>query len=455
MAINFKTIGERLRDRLNLTSYIDVDAAVENIRGSIYFRGPNVWILGTAIIIASVGLNVNSIPVIIGAMLVSPLMGPIIGFGLGLGTNDTGLIREALKNLLVMVVISIFASGLYFLISPLAMENPTELLARTNPTIYDVLIALFGGLAGIIETSRKEKGTVISGVAIATALMPPLCTVGYGLATLNLHYLFGALYLFFINSIFIALATYLAVKWLHFPVVHYTDAAKNRKTRRNIIIGLVIIIIPSIFSAIKVVGENNFNQNAKAFLRENKTLDRTYIYDSHIDFSHRKGTLTIQMAGAALSPNDRELLYRSAESHHIDRDHLIIKETGLARTDLSENELIQSIFERSDQETQRRDQEITKLQEQLKAEQAKELPVAQIARELKAQYPDIVTLSMGRGSEFNLDSQEGRDLVIVIIASSSRLDGTTLDRIQKWLATRVGTENIRIFNEQKVIPAGN
>jgi uncharacterized hydrophobic protein (TIGR00271 family) len=447
MAINFKTLREKFRDRLNLTSYIDVEAAVENIRSSIYFRGPNVWILGTAIIIASVGLNVNSIPVIIGAMLISPLMGPIIGFGLGLGTNDTALIRNALKNLLVMVVISIFVSGAYFLISPLAMENPTELLARTNPTIYDVLIALFGGLAGIIETSRKEKGTVISGVAIATALMPPLCTVGYGLATFNMHYLFGALYLFTINSIFIALATYLAVKWLHFPVVHYADVKKNRKTRRSIVIGLIIIIIPSVFSAVKVVGENNFNQNAKAFLRENKTLDRTYIYDSHIDFARGKGTLTIQMAGAALSANDRELLYRSAESHRIDRDHLIIKETGLARTDLSENELIQSIFDRTEQETQRRDQQISKLQEELKAEQAKELPVVQIARELKAQYPGIEVLSMGRGSEFNLESQESRDLVIVVIKSANRLDPTTLDRIQKWLATRVESENIRIFNE--------
>ena len=447
MAINFKTLREKFRERLNLTSYIDVEAAVENIRSSIYFRGPNVWILGTAIIIASVGLNVNSIPVIIGAMLISPLMGPIIGFGLGLGTNDTALIRNALKNLLVMVVISIFVSSAYFLISPLAMENPTELLARTNPTIYDVLIALFGGLAGIIETSRKEKGTVISGVAIATALMPPLCTVGYGLATFNMHYLFGALYLFTINSIFIALATYLTVKWLHFPVVHYADVKKNRKTRRSIVIGLIIIIIPSVFSAVKVVGENNFNQNAKAFLRENKTLDRTYIYDSHIDFARGKGTLTIQMAGAALSANDRELLYRSAESHRIDRDHLIIKETGLARTDLSENELIQSIFDRTEQETQRRDQQISKLQEELKAEQAKELPVVQIARELKAQYPGIEVLSMGRGSEFNLESQESRDLIIVVIKSANRLDPITLDRIQKWLATRVESENIRIFNE--------
>ena len=447
MAINFKVFREKLADRLNISNYIDMQAASENIRSSIYFRGPNVWILGTAIIIASVGLNVNSIPVIIGAMLISPLMGPIIGFGLGLGTNDTGLIREALKNLLVMVLISIGASGLYFLISPLAMENPTELLARTNPTLYDVLIALFGGLAGIIETSRKEKGTVISGVAIATALMPPLCTVGYGLATFNMHYLFGALYLFFINSVFIALATFLAVKWLGFPVVQFADAAKARKTRRRIIIGLIIIIIPSVFSAIQVIGENNFNQSAKAFLRENKTLDRTYIYDSHIDFVRHKGVLTIQMAGAALSANDRELLYRSAESHGIDRDRLIIKETGLARTDLSENELIQSIFDRNDQETHRRDQEITKLQEQLKAEQAKELPVTQIARELQSQYPDITALSMGRGSRFDLSSQESSDLVIVVISSTTPLDAATTERIRNWLGTRVGTENIRIFNE--------
>ena len=447
MAISFKSVPGKIKERLSLTHYIDVHTAADDIRRNIHFEGPNVWILGAAILIASIGLNVNSIPVIIGAMLVSPLMGPIIGFGLGLGTNDTLLIRDALKNLLVMVVISIFVSGAYFLISPLAMENPTELLARTNPTIYDVLIALFGGLAGIIETSRKEKGTVISGVAIATALMPPLCTVGYGLATLNLHYLFGALYLFCINSIFIALATYLTVKWLHFPVVHYSDPAKNRKTRRKIIIALVIIIIPSIFSAVKVIGENNFNQNAKAFLRENKTLDRSYIYDSHIDFIRGKGTLVIQMAGAALDANDREMLYRSAENYGIDRDHLIIKETGLARADLSENELIQSIYDRSDQEIRKWENLAKELQEQLRAEQAKELPVSQIARELQAQYPSIRSLSMGRGSEFDLTSLESHDQVLVIIRSATPLDATTLERTRKWLGARIGSDNILILNE--------
>ena len=182
-------VKEYIKSVVSLGEHIDIDAANANIRSSIAFRGPNVYILACAIIIASVGLNVNSIPVIIGAMLVSPLMGPIFGFGLGLGTNDVDLLRSSLKNFGIMVLISILASTLYFIITPLKLDEPTELLARTNPTIYDVLIALFGGIAGMLETSRKEKGNVLSGVAIATALMPPLCTVGYGIAELNTRHI--------------------------------------------------------------------------------------------------------------------------------------------------------------------------------------------------------------------------------------------------------------------------
>ena len=158
-----------LRKRLSLTHYIDVQAAEVNIRKNIPFRGPNIYILFVAIVIASVGLNVNSIPVIIGAMLISPLMSPIIGFGMGLGTNDAALIIKSLKHLSIMFVVSLIASTLYFMVTPLEMENPTELLARTNPSVYDVLIAFFGGIAGILELSRKEKGTVLSGVKIGRA----------------------------------------------------------------------------------------------------------------------------------------------------------------------------------------------------------------------------------------------------------------------------------------------
>ena len=194
-----------LKEVIDIRATIDTQKADESIRGNIYFKGPNVWILVCAIVLASVGLNVNSTAVIIGAMLVSPLMGPIFGIGLGLGTDDADLIKSALKNLATMVIISLLAASLYFLLTPLKLANPTELMSRTNPTIYDVVIALFGGLAGIFEMSRKEKGTVISGVAIATALMPPLCTAGYGVASGSLFIFLGALYLFFINCIFISL----------------------------------------------------------------------------------------------------------------------------------------------------------------------------------------------------------------------------------------------------------
>ena len=206
----FGKVGHFFKDIVDLSGHMDTAAAEQSIRSNIYFKGPNAWILAFSIIIASIGLNINSIPVIIGAMLISPLMGPIFGIGLSLGINDIKLFRDSGKNLLTMMGIALVASCLYFLITPLNLSNPTELLARTNPTIYDVLIALFGGCAGIFEQCRKEKGTVFSGVAIATALMPPMCTAGYGLANGNMSYFFGALYLFFINCVFIALATYLA-----------------------------------------------------------------------------------------------------------------------------------------------------------------------------------------------------------------------------------------------------
>ena len=252
----------------NISSHVDIQAAVHNIKNNIYFRGPNVWILVFSIIIASVGLNVNSIPVIIGAMLISPLMGPIFGMGLGLGTNDTFLIKESVKNLLVMIVISIVASCLYFLISPLDLDKPTELLSRTNPTIYDVLIALFGGFAGIFEIARKEKGTVMSGVAIATALMPPLCTAGYGLASGNILYFIGAFYLFFINSAFIILATYFSVRYMKFPSVNFADAKTRKKTKRLMSAVVIILIVPSVLSAISVIRQNNFDIAADNFLKE-------------------------------------------------------------------------------------------------------------------------------------------------------------------------------------------
>ena len=209
-----------LKDIVYINDQIDTDEAAAKIKNNIYFRGPNVWILAFSVIIASVGLNVNSTAVIIGAMLISPLMGPIMGIGLSLGTSDVRLLNGSFRNLLIMVVVSLLAASFYFLISPLNLVNPTELLARTRPTIYDVLIALFGGLAGILESCRKEKGTVMSGVAIATALMPPLCTAGYGIAKANPQYFLGAMLLFLINCV-IELTLYLRGIYNAFKVIQF------------------------------------------------------------------------------------------------------------------------------------------------------------------------------------------------------------------------------------------
>ena len=252
-----------LRSLIHLSDEIDYENASASIRKNIAFKGTNVFILACAIIIASVGLNVNSIPVIIGAMLISPVMGPILGFGLGLGTEDNQLVKDSMKNFSVMVIISIIASSLFFLLSPLSLANPSELLARTNPTIYDVLIALFGGLAGIIETSRKDKGSVITGVAIATALMPPLCTVGYGISIWKGSVIFGALYLFIINSIFIALATFAAVKYFRFPIVEASGETRKHLPKAAVYIILAIVLVPSIITAVNTIKENNFNIHAE------------------------------------------------------------------------------------------------------------------------------------------------------------------------------------------------
>ena len=297
--------------RLYLKALVDIDvdcdaqATIDNISRSVEFRGVNVWILAFAIVIASVGLNVNSTAVIIGAMLISPLMSPIMGIGLAIGISDNELLRKSLRNLMIMVLISLFASTTYFLLTPLS-DAQSELLARTKPTVFDVLIALFGGLAGIVATSRKqEKVTVVSGVAIATALMPPLCTAGYGLGTGQWIYFFGAFYLFFINSFFIALATFLMVRYLKFPRKHFVDAQHERKVRRSILIFSLIIIIPSIFIGINVIRETSFNSQAIKYVSEmehSAVLENVQIINVKRQYSAKEQSITLSLVGTPLAP---------------------------------------------------------------------------------------------------------------------------------------------------------
>ena len=364
MKWNKDYLRRTLRYYANINDHIDTDDAAQRIRNSIWFRGPNVWILAFSIVIASVGLNVNSTAVIIGAMLISPLMGPIIGVGLALGTNDVDLLKNALKNLLVMVLISLVASTLFFLLSPLNLTNPTELEARTSPTIYDVLIALFGGLAGILENSRKERGTVLSGVAIATALMPPLCTAGYGLSCLDMHFLFGALYLFIINSVFIILATYVMVKYLRFKTVTGISPALALRRRHLMTTLIVIVIIPSFISAIGMVKDNNFEQNVNAFVRENRLVDRCYIYDYRIIKDHGR-KVEILLTGEPMSYETQEAFLASAKRHHLKPEMIRIKEHSMGMTEEEMNSLVREIYDKTDRDMAEKEAQLNYLQARL------------------------------------------------------------------------------------------
>ncbi len=357
MLPDWNILRQKIRKVTNINGHIDTDDAAERIKNSIWFQGPNVWILAFSIIIASVGLNVNSTAVIIGAMLISPLMGPIIGIGLSLGTYDFDLLREALKNLLIMVLISLAASTFFFLISPLSLVNATELEARTSPTIYDVLIALFGGLAGILENSRKERGTVLSGVAIATALMPPLCTAGYGLAHLSARFFFGALYLFLINCVFITIATYLMVRYLHFRKVDNPNPVISSRRIRLMSLILFLFIAPSLWSAFNLIRSNNFERNVRDFVTEKRVYGKTYLYDYRI-VRDKGRKVTLFITGNTLSQADSTNIYMTAAKWDIRPDQLRLVHQNIGMSQDEMNAMIRGIYDHTNYELTRKEQEM-------------------------------------------------------------------------------------------------
>jgi uncharacterized hydrophobic protein (TIGR00271 family) len=445
--------SEYVKRIINPARDVDKTAAQNYIYSNVQFRGANVWILFFAVIIASVGLNVNSIPVIIGAMLISPLMGPIMGIGMALGINDMAFLRKSFRNLCVMTIVSIVASTLFFIVTPLSLDEPTELLARTNPTIYDVFIALFGGFAVIVEVCRKERGTAIAGAAIATALMPPLCTVGYGIANANFTYFIGALYLYFINSVFIILATFLIVRVLKFPFVTITDPLKRKKVHHAITAFIIILIIPSIYSAIIVIQETRFNQVAKSFVAENKYLENSYINDyKAIHRAHKPSIISISIAGEKLSQADISKLNRSMSEHGLSPEQLEIQHNVIFTNNNSGaagKQVVESLLQQNEREVQRREAEIKKLEEELKQFHNKEFPYKQIAKELLAQYPTLVSMTLARGENINATDEityaPKQERVVAVLSFAGKINEDQLKRLKEWLAIRLDVKEIDII----------
>lgn len=439
-----------IRNRTQLRDDTDYQTTVESISKSVDFRGVNTWLLFFAIIIASVGLNVNSTAVIIGAMLISPLMGPIIGLGLAVGTMDDDLLRKSLKNLAIMVGISLIASTLYFLISPIS-DARSELLARTQPTIFDVFIAFFGGLAGIVATSRRlQPVTIISGVAIATALMPPLCTAGFGIATGQIWYFLGAFYLFFINSFFIALATFIMVRFLGFPQKKYMDE-KRAKTVRNIItIFTVVILIPSIFLAGDVVKEAAFNTQSIKFIndfQQDEKYANVQLINSDREYHHRSQTITISIVGRHLSNLDINALQEELHNTYgLKKAKLIVRQTGESIDITQENEIIENIMNKKDEEIQRKDSTIAELRSKISKAQNAETLSLQLTKEIYAQFPNVRKFAISDMVQFETSTLKQNTTAVVYLEWKEGDHAAEEQKIIKWLKVRLDVEDLKIVH---------
>ena len=444
--------------RLYLKALVDIDvdcdaqATIDNISRSVEFRGVNVWILAFAIVIASVGLNVNSTAVIIGAMLISPLMSPIMGIGLAIGISDNELLRKSLRNLMIMVLISLFASTTYFLLTPLS-DAQSELLARTKPTVFDVLIALFGGLAGIVATSRKqEKVTVVSGVAIATALMPPLCTAGYGLGTGQWIYFFGAFYLFFINSFFIALATFLMVRYLKFPRKHFVDAQHERKVRRSILIFSLIIIIPSIFIGINVIRETSFNSQAIKYVSEmehSAVLENVQIINVKRQYSAKEQSITLSLVGTPLAPEQVEYLQKRLDDFGLSKAKLVIRQTGGNTLDIdAQSEMIQQILERKEVQLAERDSTILRLREQIdQLENKSTITPEQLVREVQVLFPSVESMTFSIADEIDVKTAKKQQIPVVNVAWNKSVQSAEKQQFELWLKARLNAPQVKVVAE--------
>lgn len=318
----------------------------DSIESGIYFRGVNLYILIFAILICSLGLDVNSTAVIIGAMLISPLMGPIIGMGFGLGTTNWDLIIKSSRNYAIATVIALISSAIYFWLSPLNLEQ-SEMLSRTQPTIYDVLIAFIGGFAGIMATSTKLKGNVIPGVAIATALMPPLCTAGFGLAELNFPFFFGALYLYLINTVFIGMATFLACRILRFPV-RQTEPKNIAKAQKIGLAVALLTFVPAVYLGVILYSKTRFETNAQNYIQASCQLPDNYLFSNQIDYD--KKTIQLVYGGSAIPDSVKQALKNELANYKLEDANLVVVESfSKPMEDIQKN--ISGVYSQLDQKT--------------------------------------------------------------------------------------------------------
>jgi len=454
----YKGLVAFLRNRFDLSQgKASEKQTTTEIRQNVTFSGANLWILIFAIMVASVGLDVNSPAVVIGAMLISPLMGPIMGIGLGVGINDFELILQALKNIAIAVLISVLTSALYFWISPLDQAS-SELLARTSPTLWDVLIAFFGGFAGIVAGSRSEKSNAIPGVAIATALMPPLCTAGYGLATGQWLYFFGAMYLFWINSVFISLSTYIVVRALRFRPKEFLDQEREKRVKRYVALFVVLTIIPSVYTAINVVQKTLFERHANEFIKKEFNFEGAQVINKYVEFNRKGSTIDVTLFGKPISPEMIQQVNSKLVNYNLQECdlHIMQNSTGQTGVDMATIELlnekiksgiIEELYEKNEDQIKTRDDRIKLLESEIVRYRSKELPMADISQEIKAIDQNVERISVAPAVISHTEEDTRDTTFLAYLQFSKKPSKEQVQMLEDWLRTRIKAENIKLIVE--------
>lgn len=425
----------------------DEQETIESLKKGVEFRGTNLWVLIFAIFLASLGLNTNSTAVIIGAMLISPLMGPIMGFGLGLGITDFKLVKRSLRNYLTATVFSVVTATIYFLISPIS-EAQSELLARTSPTIYDVLIAFFGGLAGIVAGSTKSKGNVIPGVAIATALMPPLCTAGFGLATGNLSYFFGAFYLYFINTVFISLSTYIVVRMLKYPHKEFLDKKREQTVRRYMMIIVTCTIIPSLYLTYRIFKDTLFDQQVRSFVNKELDFPNTQILSRTVavDTTGHKA-ISVVLLGDEVP----DVLIDAARARMTDYGlggiGLNVQQGFGTDVDINElkSVLMKDLYKNNEELVRAQAAQIDSLKHTVDRYRRASHLALSLTPELRVLYPQVERLACTPTIIANTVENKPDTVLLVYVKAKKALTPDEQRKLSQWMAARTEEKNIKLI----------
>ncbi len=450
-----KELGAGLAKYFDLSNDLVPQAQAEQtIREGVSFRGTNIIILIIAIFIASLGLNTNSTAVIIGAMLISPLMGPIIGIGLAVGIHDFELMKRSFRNLMMATAFSVATSCLFFLISPVN-EGHSELLARTSPTIYDVFIGFFGGAAGIVAIGSKVKGNVIPGVAIATALMPPLCTVGYGLATWQMHYFFGALFLFFINSVFIACATTVGVKLMKYHIQDFSNPKRARRVRNIVYAIAILTMIPACFLTYRMYEQSSFKNNCDRFVDQQFNFDGTQVLQSQAVMNGNNKTLTVSLVGKVL-PQDSLLLALTDKlpEYHLGGTRLRIIQGDNAAGSFDAGEATSTMLRDMYQVTQntinRQQETIDSLKAMTTSAARFDTISAAISPELKVIFPEVSDIAVTRAIVSQVKTNRLDTLHVALVNYNRPMTGSQVEKFREYLQARLSLKSVTIVSTNKI-----